>query len=72
MLEGEVRLIVEDARIVECRAVVELIEGDDVIVVGICDDEMAYEPAGAATSLNGTPRHHFYLQDCIQTRRAHT
>jgi hypothetical protein len=72
MLEGEVRLIVEDARIVECRAVVELIEGDDVIVVGICDDKMAYEPTGAVLSLNGTPRHHFSLQDCIQTRYAHT
>jgi hypothetical protein len=53
MLEGEIRLVVEDARVVECRAVVELIEGDDVVVVGICDDEMAYEPTGAALSLRG-------------------
>jgi hypothetical protein len=47
ILECEVGLIVKDARVVECRAVVQLVEGDYVVVLGVCEDEMADEPAGS-------------------------
>lgn len=43
MVKGEVRLRVKDGGVVECGAVVEFIEGDDV-VVGVCEGEMASDP----------------------------
>jgi hypothetical protein len=72
MLEREIRLVVKNARVVQRRAVVELIEGDDMVVVGICDDEMANEPAGAAPSLKRIQRLCLYLRHYVQTMRAHT
>jgi hypothetical protein len=48
MLEGEVRSVVEDARVVQARAVVELIERDDIVVVGVCQDQMAGKPTCSA------------------------
>lgn len=43
-VEGEVRLPIETGGVVESGAVVELVKGDDV-VRGVCEDEMADEPA---------------------------
>jgi hypothetical protein len=48
VLEGEVPLLFKCPRIIQCRAVVELIEGDDIIVVRIREDEMANNPTGSA------------------------
>lgn len=45
MFEGEVGAAVEDARVVERGAVFELVEGDDVVVFRVCEDEVADEPA---------------------------
>jgi hypothetical protein len=44
MLKSEVRSVVEDARVVQARTVVELIERDDIVVVGVRQDEMADKP----------------------------
>lgn len=44
VFEGKVRSVVEHARVVQGRAVVELVEGDH-IVVWIGEHEMAHEPA---------------------------
>lgn len=45
MVEGEVSLVVEDSGIVQGRAVVKLVEGDNVVCIGIGQGEMSYEPA---------------------------
>ncbi len=45
MVECEVPLVVEGSSIVQGRAVVELVEGDNVIRVGIGQGKMSYEPA---------------------------
>lgn len=44
VLECEVILAIENARIVEGRAVVELVEGDDIVMAGVREDEVADEP----------------------------
>jgi hypothetical protein len=44
LLEREVRSAIEDARVVECCAVVELVVGNDV-VVGIRQSQVSDEPA---------------------------
>lgn len=48
MLEGEVRSVVEHARVVQRCAVVELVQRDDV-VVGVGEYEVPYKPAGAVS-----------------------
>lgn len=47
MVEGEVALVLEDARVVQGSAVVELVEGDDIVRVGVGQGEMSYQPACA-------------------------
>jgi hypothetical protein len=42
----EVFLVIQDPRVVEGRAVVELVERDDVVVTRVCENEMADEPTG--------------------------
>jgi len=44
MVEGEVSLIVQDAGIVERCAVVQLVEGDDVVGIGVCERQVTYQP----------------------------
>jgi hypothetical protein len=50
ILEYEVALVIEHARVVEGRAVIELVEGDDVVMLGIREDEVADEPASTKVS----------------------
>ncbi len=47
MVEREVSLIVQGAGVVEGRAVVELVEGDDVVGVWVGEGEVTNQPAGA-------------------------
>lgn len=47
ILESEVWLVLEDARIVQSRAVIELVVGDDIVLIWVREDEMADEPTGA-------------------------
>jgi hypothetical protein len=51
MLKGEVRSVVEDARVVQRCAIVELIERDDVVVVGVREYQMADKPTSSALAL---------------------
>lgn len=51
VLECEIILVVENPRVVEGRAVVELVEGDDVVMAGVCEDEVAGEPTCTRTVL---------------------
>lgn len=46
LVEGEVALVIEGARVVERRAVVELVEGDNVVGLGVCEGQVAHQPAG--------------------------
>jgi hypothetical protein len=48
VLEREVWFVVECSGVVQRRAVVKLIKGDDIVLVGVREDEMADEPAGSA------------------------
>ena len=48
LVEGEVAPLVEDARVVERRAVVELVKGHDVVRVRVRQGQVSHEPAGAA------------------------
>jgi hypothetical protein len=48
IFKREVFLLIEDPRVVEGRAVVELVERDDVVMARICENEMADEPTGTA------------------------
>lgn len=45
--ESEVGLFVQYTGVVERRAVVQLVEGDDVVVIRVSESEMADEPASA-------------------------
>jgi hypothetical protein len=47
MVESKVPLIVKGSSIVQRCAVIEFIEGDDVIGVGVCQCEMSHQPASA-------------------------
>jgi hypothetical protein len=49
LVEGKVAPVVEDARVVEGRAVVQLVEGDDVVSVRVGEGEVPDEPACAST-----------------------
>jgi hypothetical protein len=51
ILEYKIVLVIEHARVVEGRAVIELVEGDDVVMPGIREDEVADEPASTKVSL---------------------
>lgn len=42
--EAEIRLRLQHARIIQRAAVIELVEGDHVVVVRIFDGQVAYEP----------------------------
>jgi hypothetical protein len=44
VLECEVIFIIENACVIEGRAVVELVEGDDIVMAGVREDEVADEP----------------------------
>lgn len=44
MVEGEVPLIVQGAGVVERCAVVQLVEGDDVVGIGVCERQVTYQP----------------------------
>ena len=46
ILGSEVGLVVEGARIIERCAVIELVEGDYIVVFGVREDKMAGEPTG--------------------------
>lgn len=46
LVEGEVGPVCEEGRVVEGGAVVELVEGDDVVRVGVGQREVADQPAG--------------------------
>jgi hypothetical protein len=45
MVEGKVALVVESSSIVQRGAVVELVEGYDIVRIGICQGQMSYQPA---------------------------
>lgn len=47
ILEGEVGLVFKNARVVQGRAVVELVVRHDIVMIGVCEDKMAHKPAGA-------------------------
>ena len=50
LVEAKVALLVEGARVVEGGAVVELVEGHDVIGVGIGEGEVSHQPRSAVAS----------------------
>jgi hypothetical protein len=45
MVECEISFVIEDSRVVQGSAVVELVEGNDVVGIGIGQCEMSYKPA---------------------------
>lgn len=47
VVEGEVSLVVQRTGVVEGSAVVELIEGDDVVGIWVLDSQVADQPTGA-------------------------
>lgn len=49
LLECEVRSAIENARVVERCAVIQPVQGNHIIV-GVCKDYMAYEPAGSVST----------------------
>ena len=48
VFERKVSLLIERSRVVQCRAVVELVEGHDIVAVRVREDEMADKPTGSA------------------------
>jgi hypothetical protein len=46
MVEGEVALIVQGTGIVQGRAVIELVEGDDIVGIGVGQGKMSDQPTG--------------------------
>ena len=46
MVEGEVALIVQGTGVVQGRAVIELVEGDNVVGIGVGQGKMSNQPAG--------------------------
>ena len=49
MVEGEVALVVQDPGVVQGRAVIELVEGDNVVGIGVGQGQVAYQPASTAS-----------------------
>jgi len=52
MVECEVSFIVQDASVVKGGAVVELVEGYNIVGIGIGQGQMPYQPAGAVIVRN--------------------
>lgn len=50
LVEAKVWLVVEDGGVVEGGAVVELVERDNVVGIGICESEVADKPACSVVS----------------------
>jgi hypothetical protein len=48
MVEGKVALVVESSSIVQGGAIVELVEGDDVVGIRIGQSQMSHQPASTA------------------------
>jgi hypothetical protein len=48
MVESEIPLVVEGAGVIQGSAVVELVEGDDIVRIGVGQGKMSYQPACAA------------------------
>lgn len=53
MVECEVALVVQDSSVVQGRAVVELIEGHDIVCIRIGQGQMSYKPAGTVEISTG-------------------
>jgi hypothetical protein len=49
MVECEISFVIEDSRVVQGSAVVELVEGNNVVGIGIGQCEMSYKPASTVT-----------------------
>lgn len=49
MVEGKVALVIESSGVVQRRAVIEFIEGDDVVGIGIGQGQMSYQPASTVS-----------------------
>jgi hypothetical protein len=45
MLKGKVLAVVEDASVIQGRAIVELVEGYDIVAVGVRESKVSDEPA---------------------------
>ena len=45
MVEGKIALVIEASRVVEGRAVVKLVEGDNIVCMGISQCQMSHQPA---------------------------
>lgn len=45
LVEGEVPLVIEGTGVVERSTVVELVEGDNVVCLWVCDGQVAHQPA---------------------------
>ena len=48
MVEGKVALVVESSSIVQGGTVVELVEGHDIVCIGIGQGQMSHQPASTA------------------------
>ncbi|KFY44487.1 hypothetical protein V494_01461, partial [Pseudogymnoascus sp. VKM F-4513 (FW-928)] len=48
LVEGEVPLVIEGAGVVERSTVVELVKGDNVVCLRVCDGQVSYQPASTA------------------------
>ena len=47
LVEGEVPLVIEGAGVVERSTVVELVKGDNVVCLWVCEGQVSYQPACA-------------------------
>jgi len=52
MVECEIALVVEGAGVVQRSAVVELVEGDDIVCIGVGQGKVSYQPTCAAIVKN--------------------
>jgi hypothetical protein len=50
LVEGEVPLVIEGAGVVERGTVVELVEGDNVVCLWVCEGQVSYQPTCAGES----------------------
>ena len=51
MVECEISFVIEDSRVVQGSTVVELVEGNDVVGIGIGQCEMSYKPASTVAAV---------------------
>jgi hypothetical protein len=49
MVESKIALVIESSSVVQGGAVVELVEGNDVVSMGISQSQMSHKPASAVT-----------------------